>query len=348
MICEDQKGNMRQTWFALVVGGWVLAIAPSAAQVRAIDAERMLADRFGFTPEEVARARGGDAVAKTLKTNDAVDLAVVAAVKVGSTPDRLANWFNDIASFRQAAQLGLARRVGDPPQTSDFADLSLDADEVTAIKGCRPGKCDLLLGDKAIARFQADVNWSAPDSGPRASAVMRELLTEYGQAYLKGGDQALGVLHHEKSPKVLADEFHQVLWQAKALYDVAPDLAAYLEGFPAAKLAGAQSFLYWAKNTVGSDASISMHQLVIYRAPGGDVFVTDKQLYASRYVDSMLTVILLGSAPDGKGFYVIAGARARSSMLGSLGARVMRGKVEQAVREQTQTYLAWIRSCLAL
>jgi hypothetical protein len=333
---------------ALVAGSWMLTVLSSHAQVRAIDAERMLAERFGFTSDELGRARAGEAVAKTMNTTDAVDLAVVAAVKVSSTPDRLVYWFNDIASFRQAAQLGLARRVGDPPRTADFADLSLDAAELTALKSCRPGKCDLLLGDKAIARFQTEVNWAAADPGPRANDVLRQLLTEYGQAYLASGDRSLGILHHEKNPKALADEFHQALWQAKALYDVSPELAAYLEGFPSVKLAGAQSFLYWAKSALGPDASISLHQLVIYHAPGGDVFVTDKQLYASRYVDSMVTVILLAAAPDGKGFYVIAGARARSSMLGSLGARLMRGKVEQAVREQTQTYLAWIRSCLAM
>jgi hypothetical protein len=339
---------MRKTGLAFVVGAWVLTIVAPHAQVRAIDAERMLGERFGFTTQEVARARAGDAVAKTMNTNDAVDLAVIAAVKVNSTPDRLAYWFNDIASFRKAAQLGMSRRISDAPQSSDFADLSLGAEELAAIKGCRPGKCDLLLGDKAMARFQANVNWSAPDSETRANEVLRQLLTEYVQAYLKGGDQALGILHNEKNPKALADEFHQALWQAKTLYDVAPNLAAYLEGFPSVKLAGARSFLYWAKSALGPDASISLHQLVIYDAPGGDVFVTDKQLYASRYVDSMVTVVLLASAPDGKGFYLIVGARARSSMLGSLGARVMRGKVEQAVAEQTQTYVAWIRSCLAL
>jgi hypothetical protein len=339
---------MRKTWFAFAIGAWLLTVVPPHAQVLAIDAERMLGERFGFTPQEVARARAGEAVAKTLNTNDAVDLAVVAAVKVSSTPDRLVYWFNDIGNFRQAAQLGLARRISDPPQTSDFADLSLDPGEVTAIKECRPGNCALLLGDKAMARFQAEVNWSAPDPGTAATKLLRQLLTEYGRAYLEGGDQALGTLHNEKAPKARADEFHQVLWQAKALFDVTPDLAAYLEGFPSVKLTGAQSFLYWAKSALGTDASISIHQLVIYHSPGGDAFVTDKQLFASRYVDSMLTVVLLASSPDKKGFYLIVGARARSSMLGSLGARIMRGKVETTVREQTQSYLAWIRSCLAL
>jgi len=340
---------MRKSWFALVIGAWLLTLVPSHAQVRAIDAERLLAERFGFTPEDVARARGGEAVAKTMNTNDAVDLAVVAAVRVaGATPERLVYWLSEIANFRQAAQLGLARRISDPPQPSDFADVSLDPAELSAIKDCRPGKCDLLLGDSAMARFQTQVNWRAPDPGPAATEVLRQLLSESSQAYLKGGDQALGTLHNEKTPKARADEFHQVLLQAKALYDVTPDLAAYLEGFPSVKLAGAQSFLYWAKSALGPDASISMHQLVIYHAPGGDAYVTDKQLYASRYVDSMLTVVLLASSPDGKGFYLIVGARARSSMLGSLGARIMRGKVETAVREQTRTYLAWIRSCLVL
>jgi hypothetical protein len=342
---------MRRILIILIILGataWALMAGGSGAQVRAIDAERLLADRFGFSPEEIARARAGDPIAKTLATNAAVDLGMVAAIRITSTADRLVNWFNDIANFRHAAQLGVARRIHEPPQPSDFAELALDPADLDKIKDCRPGHCDLLLGDTAMARFQAGVDWKAPNPGPRANEVLRTLLTEYARSYLSGGDAALGIRHNEKNPKALADEFHQVLWQAKAIYDVVPDLAAYLEGFPAVTLAGSQSFLYWAKSTLGGEPSISLHQLVIYHAPGGEVYVVDKQLYASRYVDSMLTVFMLVSAPDGKSFYVIAGARARSSLLDSLGARLLRGKVEKAALEQTQMYLAWIRECLAL
>jgi len=340
---------MRRVWLSSLIG--VVAVAtlqPGAAQVRTIDAERLLAERFAFTPAEIAQARSGEAVAQLLPSNDAGEIGVFGAVRIVAKADRLVTWFKDIASFRQAAELGVSRRLSDPPQIGDFADLSLDEAELSALSKCGPGKCDLRLGDKAAGRFQTEVDWSAPDAARRANLLMRQLMLGLAQAYLKGGDQALGAYHNEKTPRVAADEFHQVLWQSKGLYDIAPPFAAYLEEFPSAKLPGSEQFLYWAKGNVGSEASISLHQLVIYRAPGGEVFLADKQLYASRYVDASLMVISLVSTPDGGSFYALVGARARSTLLTGMGARVLRGTVERATSDTTAMYLKWVRASLTM
>ena len=175
MLCVG--GRMGRLWTRVFVA--VLAVAvfqTAAAQVRAINPERLLADRFGFTPDELSRARSGQAVAKLLPRNDASDVGVLAAVRINAQASRLVSWLRDVAAFRKAAELGLSRRLSDQPQIGDFADLSLDADELAALRECRPGHCDLLLGDKAIARFQADVDWTSADAARRANLTMRQLL----------------------------------------------------------------------------------------------------------------------------------------------------------------------------
>ncbi len=339
---------MHRLWFGvLITVAVVMALQPGSAQVRAIDAERLLAERFGFTPAELEQVRGGKSVAKLLPSNDSTEVGVLAAVKMNAKADRLVYWFQEIASFRKAAELGLSRRISDTPQIGDFADLSLDAAELAAVRKCRPGSCDLLLGDPAIQRFQTDVDWNAPDAAKRANLFMRELMLSHAQAYLRGGDQALGSTHNDKPPRLRADDFHQLLYQSRELYGVAPALAAYLEGFPSARLPESQQFLYRGKGGAGPDASISLHQLVIYQPTGGDVFIADKQLYASRYVDAELTVVSLASAPNGQGFYAIVGARARSSMLSGMATRLLRGKVEKATRDTAAMYLDWIRASLS-
>ena len=225
---------MRHACFAGLIGTVVGLALHAAAQVRAIDAERLLTGRFGFTAAEVAQARSGQAIAKMLPSQDAVDIGVFGAVRIDATADRLVYWLKQVATFRKAAELGLSRRLSNPPQIGDFADLSLDANELSALRACRPGNCDLMIGDKAIQRFQSEVNWAASDAAARATLLTRQLLLGHAQAYLTGGDQALGASHDDKAPRVLADEFHQVLWQSKGLYDLAPPFAAYLEGFPTA------------------------------------------------------------------------------------------------------------------
>src|SRR5512144_1901068 len=100
---------MRRLWvsaFAAVLG--LAAFQAIEAQVRTIDPERLLADRFGFTADEVSRARSGQAVAKLLPRNDAADVGVIAAVRINTQASRLVTWLRDVAAFRKAAELGLA------------------------------------------------------------------------------------------------------------------------------------------------------------------------------------------------------------------------------------------------
>ena len=323
-------------------------LATPHAQVRKIDAEKLLAERFGFTAAEIGQARAGQAVTRLLQSREAIEVGVAGAVRINGTPDRLVYWLKDIASFRKAAELGVSKKLSSPPQIGDFADLSLGEDELAALKVCRPGKCDLRLGGKAMARFQTDVDWTAPDASKRANLLTRQMMLGHAQAYLKGGDAALGMTHNEKTPRVAADEFRALLYQSTNLYELLPAFAAYLEQFPAASLPGSEQFLYWGKGGVGPDASITLHQVVIYTAPGGDVFVADKQIYASRYTDAAIFVLSLASSPDGKGYYAMIGARARSTMLGGMAARLLRGRVQSATTSTAKMYLDWIQQSLSM
>jgi hypothetical protein len=344
---------MRHTTRATVLAGMtVLAafavIASPRAQVRTIDAEKLLADRLGFSAAEIGQARAGQAVTKLLPSRDATEVGVAGAVRISGKPDRFVYWLKDIASFRKAAELGLSKKLSSPPQVGDFADLALSADELAALQACRPGRCDLRLGDTAIARFQTEVDWTASDVSRRANLLMRQLMLGLAQAYLKGGDAALGSAHNEKAPRVAADEFHALLYQSTTLYELAPAFAAYLEQFPAAALPGAEQFLYWAKGGAGPEASVSLHQVVIYTAPRGDVMIGDKQIYASRYTDAAMVVVTLASSADGTGYYALVGARARSTMLGGMAARMLRGRVQSATVSTAKMYLDWIQQSLSM
>jgi hypothetical protein len=324
------------------------ALESGSAQVRAANPERLLAERFGFTPGDIAQARSGKAVAKLLPSTDSAEIGVIAAVHIAADPERLTVWLKDVASFRKAAELGLSRRLNDPPQIGDFADLSLDAAELAELRACRPGNCDLRLGDRALQRFQTEVDWTAADAPRRANLLTRQLMLSLAEAYAKGGDEALGEYHNEKTPRSAAEDFRLVLGRSSAIYDLTPALANYLWRFPNATLPGSEQFLYWAKGGVGPEASMTLHQLITWREPGGSVLVIDKQLFASRYADAGLLVFWSVPMPDGAGFYAIAGARARAGSLEGTMARVLRGRVEKATRETVEMYLNWIRDSLSI
>jgi hypothetical protein len=73
----------------------------------------------------------------------------------------------------------------------------------------------------------------------------------------------------------------------------------------------------------------------------------DEQRYASRCVDASLLALWLAPPPDGQGYCLLAGLRARSSPLESFTARMLRGRIEEESRSFLQIYLDWLRKSLA-
>jgi hypothetical protein len=331
----------------LACAGTVLAVAPAITRSQPLDVERVLGERFGFSAEEVGQVRDGQLVVKTLPVREQAELGVLGVIRIPDDKDRLVRWIRDVEGFRKAAELGLARKLSTPPTIADFGDLAFDAGELAALQACQPGKCALRLGDEAIGRFRTEVDWSAPDAGRRANLLGRQLMLKYVEAYLRGGDDALGAAHDKSKPRAVAQGFRALLGSATNLYALASPLASYLERFPQAQLPGREEFFYWAKGGAGPDPSITLNHLVITRDSTGGVSIANKQFYTSRYTDAALLVLSLASPSDGKGYYLLAGFRARSTLLEGFSAKLLRGKIEDEARSYTEIYLDWVRKSLA-
>jgi hypothetical protein len=337
---------MRRTTLALLGSGIItLSATAGLAQAPTTDTEGVMTERFGFSAADLAQVRAGQTVTKTAPIEGA-NMAVFGAVRIPDDKERLVRWIRDIEGFRKAADLGLSRKLGSPPAINDFGDLSLDAAELAALQKCKPGSCDLQIGDPAIQRFQSEVDWGAADAGRRANLLARQLLLAYSEAYLRGGDAALGAAHDQRKPRPVAGEFRELIENATNLNALANPLATYLTRYPTAPTVPVEEFLYWAKGGLGPEPSITLHHLVIQR-DRGSVFVADKQLYASRYVDASLLVLWLAPPSDGQGYYLLAGLRSRSDMLESFTARMLRGRIAEESRSFIQIYLDWLRKSLS-
>ena len=165
-----------------------------------VDVERVLAERFGFSPADVGQVRAGQLLTRTLP-GQGPEIGVFGVVRIADDKERLVRWIRDVEGFRKAAELGVSRKLSSPPAINDFADLALDSKELAALQECQPGKCALRLGDRAIARFRTEVDWTAADAGRRANLLTRQLMLSYAEAYLRGGDGALGAAHNERKPQ---------------------------------------------------------------------------------------------------------------------------------------------------
>jgi hypothetical protein len=315
----------------LFAAAMTVIVAPGASGSGAMqpvptDPERILTERFKFSAEDISQARRGQPIAKMIAARDRDELAVVGAVRLDGDKKRVVDWVRNIEHFRQSAELGLTRGIESPPTAQSFAELTLDAKDIAALQACRPGGCDLRVPDEMVARFQ---------SGGNLNALFASMLRDYAAAYMHGGDAAVG------------DDFGDLLGSAATFNELAPELAAYLQKFPAAKPAGVDERFYWSNLTDASNSIISLHHLVVYRQPSGDVIIADKTFYASRYFDVAALVLSMHNTPDGNGFYLIAGSRARSSRLTGVAGRVVRGQVERAAAATVKMYLGWLRDSLA-
>jgi hypothetical protein len=304
-------------------------------QTAPTDPEQILTERFQFSAGDVSQARSGQPIARMVAGRDRDEVAVVGAVRLDGDKKLLVDRVRNNEQFRHAAELGLTRGIESPPAARSFAELALDAKDLAALQACRPGHCDLRVPDEVMARFQSGVPWGTPEASAKANALFAGMLAEYAASYLHGGDAAVG------------NDFGDLLRGATTLYELAPEFAAYLEKFPGSTLAGVGQRLYWTNLTDASGSIISLHHLVVFPRPSGDVIIADKTFYASRHFDVAALVLSMHETPDGKGFYLIAGSRVKSSRLNGVAGRVLRGQVERTVISTVKMYLVWLRDSLA-
>ena len=333
----------RPSWWAL--GAALTVSMAAAAQTAAPNPERILAERFGFTSAELAQARGGQPVVRVKA--DGETLVAGGAIKLPGKKERLADWLRNIEHFRTSAELGITHVIPSPPAPAAFSGVNLDAADLAELRQCRADKCAIRLSADALARLQRDVAWDTPQAGAQATDILRQMLLGYANAYVKGGHAGLGAYDGPQARPSFTDEMRVLIREATALADLAPELVTYLEGDPSAALPSSQQLYYWSSMPAGSDTILSLHHLVVYRRSAGEVWVADKSLYASRFIDAGLLAIGLYDAPDGSGYYAIAGSRVRASRLGGVAGTVLRRQVQRSASDSVKTYLEWMRDSLA-
>ena len=322
---------------ALVATTVFAAALPEASngQTRAGDPQRLLAERFSFSQAEITQARSGQPVAKMIAGAGRDELAVGGAIRLDGDKNRVATWVQNIAHFRHAADLGLARVVDSPPTTASFADLTLDATDLADLQKCTNKACDLHLPVEFINDVHAKIGPGTSNTSREASALVRALFVEYAKAYLAGGDAALG------------NGFGDLLQRATTLFQLAPAFAGYLQRFPSATLDGVEQRLYWSSMPAGKASIVSLHHLVTYRPGGGDIVIADKTIYATRYFDAGGLVISLQDAADGRGYYLIAASRMASSDLTGVAGSVLRRQIQRSAVQTVEMYLGWLKDSLA-
>ncbi len=310
----------------------LVAHAPAQAQHDGIDT--LLTQQFRFTATELARLRAGDAIARHVPTNTGREIVLVGAIKVAAPAGAMVAMIRDIQRLESGRGFLATRKLSNPPRLDDFAPLQLPPRDLDALRSCRPGRCDVKLGQAAFDRLAA-FDWRVADAASRAQALVHEMALAYVEAYRQGGNGQLPVYLDKAKPSPAALEFTELLEPARPLLDRAPGLADHLTDYPARRPAHADEFFYWSVVDFGLKPLFRINQTVVAPAEGADgtrFVVATKQLYASHYFTTALEVRAIIDDPErpGTGHYLVAMTLGRVDGFPALFGGLVRAKVRSA------------------
>jgi len=263
----------------------------------------------GLTSDQIATVDAGRAVAKVLSWGEASEVFVFGAVHIDGSPKAYLQAARDVGRLKgTSGYLGVGE-LRDETTVANLSELTLDPDDVKALKNCREGSCDVQLPVAPMQTFRDKVNWSRSDTADQVNALARPLVLQLVRTYRQGGNGALSEYRDKEHPARVADQFKTMVSRASVLPNALPELRRYLLEYPNAELANSDSFFYWEKVSFGLKPTLRVNHAVIYngRTQGKDFgAVAIKQLYASHYFHTALDLSVCvddGASPSG--FYLL-------------------------------------------
>jgi hypothetical protein len=307
--------------------------------------------QLGLTPKQVATIEEGRPVAKVLSWGNPSEVYVFGAVHVTGSPAAYLKAARDIERLARAPGYLGAGEIPATPTMADLRTLTLDADDIKALKGCREADCDLQLPSAAIQAFRDGINWSQPDVSDQVNKLSRERLIELIRSYQSGGNSALGAYRDKNTPARVSEQFETMIGRGEALPDVLPELRRYLLQYPEANLPSADSFFYWEKVDFGLKPTVRVNHGVIYnaRAQNRDISVVAiKQLYASHYFHTALdlSMCVADAGPGPGGFYLLTLKGSEQEGLTGIKGSVLRKIVVDKTRSGLESALASIKKAV--
>jgi hypothetical protein len=281
----------------------LVAVALGAARLKVPeDQGRFWRGVVGFSEAQIAAAEAGQVVTRVVPTREDNDVVIGGAARLGVPKEAL------VAGMRNLSALGGARviasgRFGDPARLDDLAGLELDRQDLVDLRKCRPGDCDLKLGEAGM-RIARQVDWKAPSAPAAAERLFKQALVDAIEAYRSRG--AMAVYLDNEPPENVGEELQKVLEDSPRPPPDSPFLRYALQ-FPRATLEGSENVFYWSKARLQKTV-VSLHHLVIQKdgeGPEARYHVADKHLLDSHYFLGYLDVFtIVDAAPGAESCYL--------------------------------------------
>lgn len=257
-----------------------------------------------ITTGDVDQLDHGYPVARILPSKGLED-GVFAAVRVGIDGDRLVAWTRRIEELKKGPYVLAIGRFSNPPRIEDLKELSLDSEDLAAIRTCHPGKCGLKLSADEMKQLQEVMKRAGGDSETAIQHAFRELMLKRLQLYLS--DKKMPPYEDHQVTVSPASSLAELADHTTFLKEHDPQAAGALLGNSAAP--PDESLSYWSKERVSGKPIISVTHVNIFRnrSPELPALIISNDVFSTHYIDASLSVTALvqgGSAQENYLVYV--------------------------------------------
>lgn len=308
------------------VGGEVRAVVATAG-------EAVVRATLDLSDKDMTDLARGRPVVKTLSSVTRREVATGGAIRIRGSIPRFVEQFLTLEGFRRSDFIQSIARFSNPPLLADLDSLAPEPDDIDDLRKCKVGDCKLRLPAADISRFEAEVDWRAPDWRQAASALLRRTLFGYLTSYREGGLDRLPAFDDDDESLRAADELRALLRQSPSPLDADPGFREYLLQYPAGVLSGTEDFFYWSKEAFGFKPIIGLNHVSVHRGDGGQVSMAIIQLHATHYIDGQVAAMTLLPVPgDDQSFHWLYLNRARIDRLDGFWGILARPIVQRRAR----------------
>ena len=328
---------------ALTLIAAVGILSPAPGATIAPDVRTMLASTLKFTAGDFADIEKGRIVKHGIDAPLSGEVAVVGGERVNAPVASFIERVRNIETFKRGPDVIQIGRFSIPPEMRDLDALTVGREDAD-MRRCRIGSCDIRLPAAAIARFQREIDWTAPDADRRAGDLFKTILFEHVRAYTLGDRGRITEYNDEKRAVRPGDDFDALLKNAPYVGRLVPGFPAHLRDMRGQAVPGAEDFLYWSKEKFGLTPFITVTHMVIAPASTGTYVVASRDVYSTRYFDASLSYTVATAAvgtPDV--FYLVYANRSRAAALKGAFAGLRRSIVERRVKNALEETLKSIR-----
>jgi hypothetical protein len=303
---------------------------------------------LSLTPGDYTKLDAGESIVELLPA-DAKEVAVRAATQTAAHPSQLIEWTRRVEELHEGRYVAAIGRFSDPPRIKDLEALSIDDEDLTDLRRCRPGKCGVKLSGVEIAQLREAISTAGTDWKRAAQQTYRRIVLGRAEAYLAEGHTPAVSYHDTRKPVLLDSEFAAIASEVELVHPRLFPLTNYLSLYPNGEMPDVESFLYWSKESLGAKPIVSITHVVMIESRGqrrNEALVARKQVYASHYILASLSFTGISASPDAMHRYLVYLNRSRSDVFDGIFGAFIRRTIARRLRAEAPQALQALRERL--